>query len=169
MHAHHVQYLSSLLMWNQEARAPTAAHRASNAFMLLELSIGPQNVNEDPGCRLCARILTALGSLHHSMESGHLRLGLCVVYRPLLEELRQDVAAALTALSGLVLGTLSGVPCVSQSVYDTLPSNQGLIRCSRLIVIFSTRHHIRTSAEDNTCVGHAFFCVTRATMNFQGG
>ena len=60
-------------------------------------------------CRLCARILTALGSLHHSMESGHLRLGLCVVYRPLLEELRQDVAASLTALSGLVLGTLSGV------------------------------------------------------------
>ena len=59
-------------------------------------------------CRLCARILTALGSLHHIMESGHLRLGLCVVYRPLLEELRQDVAASLTALSGLVLGTLSG-------------------------------------------------------------
>ncbi|EIE25087.1 hypothetical protein COCSUDRAFT_65088 [Coccomyxa subellipsoidea C-169] len=57
--------------------------------------------------RLCARILTALGSLHHSMESGHLRLGLCVVYRPLLEELRQNVAASLTALSGLVLGTLS--------------------------------------------------------------
>lgn len=59
-------------------------------------------------CRLCSRILTALASLHHSMESGHLRLGLCVVYRPLLEELRQDVAASLTALSGLVLGSLAG-------------------------------------------------------------
>ncbi len=59
-------------------------------------------------CRLCSRILTALASLHHSMESGHLRLGLCVVYRPLLEELRQNVAASLTALSGLVLGSLAG-------------------------------------------------------------
>ncbi len=42
------------------------------------------------------------------MESGHLRLGLCVVHRALLEELRQDVAAAFTALSGLVLSSTTG-------------------------------------------------------------
>lgn len=75
-------------------------------------------------CRLCARILTALGSLHHSMESGHLRLGLCVVYRPLLEELRQNVAASLTALSGLVLGTLSGGaphPCSMEHMLGCCP------------------------------------------------
>jgi hypothetical protein len=42
------------------------------------------------------------------MESGHLRLGLCVAHRDLLEELRQEVAAAFTALSGLVLGGTDG-------------------------------------------------------------
>lgn len=59
--------------------------------------------------RMLARSLTALGSLQHSLESGHLRLGLCCQNRQLLEDLRQDTAAAFTALSGLVLGSTHGV------------------------------------------------------------
>jgi hypothetical protein len=57
---------------------------------------------------MLARTLTALSSLQHSLESGHLRLGLCSQNRQLLEDLRQDTAAAFTALSGLVLGCTHG-------------------------------------------------------------
>ena len=57
---------------------------------------------------MLARSLTALSSLQHSLESGHLRMGLCAPNRQLLEELRQDNAAAFTALSGLVLGSTPG-------------------------------------------------------------
>ena len=59
-------------------------------------------------CRLCGRSLTTLGSLHMYMEGGHMRMGLCVVHRKMIEELRQDIAAAFTCLSGLIINKESG-------------------------------------------------------------
>jgi hypothetical protein len=44
------------------------------------------------------------------MEGGHMRMGLCVVHRKLIEELRQDIAAAFTCLSGLIISKESGEP-----------------------------------------------------------
>ncbi len=44
------------------------------------------------------------------MEGGHMRMGLCVVHRTLIEELRQDIAAAFTCLSGLIINKESGEP-----------------------------------------------------------
>lgn len=61
-------------------------------------------------CRLCGRSLTTLGSLHMYMEGGHMRMGLCVVHRKMIEELRQDIAAAFTCLSGLIINKESGEP-----------------------------------------------------------
>ena len=59
-------------------------------------------------CRLCGRTLTTLGNLHMYMEGGHMRMGLCVIHKELIEELRQDIAAAFTCLSGLILRNESG-------------------------------------------------------------
>ena len=59
-------------------------------------------------CRLCGRTLTTLGNLHMYMEGGHMRMGLCVIHKQLIEELRQDIAAAFTCLSGLILRNESG-------------------------------------------------------------
>lgn len=47
-------------------------------------------------------------SLVHTLEGGTLRLRLCAKNGPLLEALRQDLAAALTALAGIVAGHGSG-------------------------------------------------------------
>ena len=37
-----------------------------------------------------------------------MRMGLCVIHKELIEELRQDIAAAFTCLSGLILRNESG-------------------------------------------------------------
>lgn len=37
-----------------------------------------------------------------------MRLGLCIIHKELIEELRQDIAAAFTCLSGLVLNGETG-------------------------------------------------------------
>ena len=75
--------------------------------------------------RMLARSLTALSSLQHSLESGHLRLGLCSQNRQLLEDLRQDTAAAFTALSGLVLGSTHGARLFMPPYPDRCGSTQG--------------------------------------------
>ena len=64
-------------------------------------------------CRLCGRTLTTLGNLHMYMEGGHMRMGLCVIHKELIEELRQDIAAAFTCLSGLILRNESGQEALS--------------------------------------------------------
>jgi len=61
-------------------------------------------------CRLCGRCLTTLGNLHMYMEGGHMRMGLCMIHKELIEELRQDIAAAFTCLSGLIINQESGQP-----------------------------------------------------------
>ena len=61
-------------------------------------------------CRLCGRCLTTLGSLHMYMEGGHMRMGLCMIHKKLIQELRQDIAAAFTCLSGLIINKESGRP-----------------------------------------------------------
>ena len=58
--------------------------------------------------RLCGRCLTTLGNLHMYMEGGHMRMGLCVIHKKLIQELRQDIAAAFTCLSGLIINKESG-------------------------------------------------------------
>jgi hypothetical protein len=58
--------------------------------------------------RAALRALTTLVSLVHTLEGGTLRLRLCAKNGPLLEALRQDLAAALTALAGIVAGHGSG-------------------------------------------------------------
>ena len=69
-------------------------------------------------CRLCGRSLTTLGSLHMYMEGGHMRMGLCVVHRKLIEELRQDIAAAFTCLSGLIINKESGEPSSGEILHS---------------------------------------------------
>lgn len=58
-------------------------------------------------CRAATRVLVQISSLLHSFESGTPRLGLCVRHRDLLEAVRQDIAAALTAMSGIIFNTAS--------------------------------------------------------------
>ena len=58
--------------------------------------------------RAALRALTALVALVHCLEDGTLRLRLCYKNQALLEALRQDVAAAFTALAGIVAGHASG-------------------------------------------------------------
>ena len=69
-------------------------------------------------CRLCGRSLTTLGSLHMYMEGGHMRMGLCVAHRKLIEELRQDIAAAFTCLSGLIIDKESGEPSSGETLHS---------------------------------------------------
>ena len=72
-------------------------------------SLSPGHLNRlAHACRLCGRTLTTLGNLHMYMEGGHMRMGLCVIHKELIEELRQDIAAAFTCLSGLILRNESG-------------------------------------------------------------
>ncbi|KAK9798618.1 hypothetical protein WJX73_010417 [Symbiochloris irregularis] len=52
--------------------------------------------------RAASRLLTALASLLHTFESGIMRLDMCLRYHDLLEDVRQDLASALTALSGMI-------------------------------------------------------------------
>lgn len=61
-----------------------------------------------PCDRAALRALTQLVALVHTLEDGTLRLRLCRQNQALLEDLRQDVAAAFTSLAGIVLGHGSG-------------------------------------------------------------
>ncbi|KAK9838506.1 hypothetical protein WJX81_003780 [Elliptochloris bilobata] len=54
--------------------------------------------------RAALRALTQMVALVHTLEDGTLRLRLCHQKHSLLEDLRQDVAAAFTALAGIVSG-----------------------------------------------------------------
>ena len=66
-------------------------------------------------------MLTQVTGLLHALESGTMRLELCMRYRDLLEDVRQDLAAALTALSGMIWASSSGdMPCCVQRMYAIL-------------------------------------------------
>ena len=65
---------------------------------------------ETPCGRAALRALTQLVALVHTLEDGTLRLRLCHQNQALLEDLRQEVAAAFTGLAGIVLGHGSGAP-----------------------------------------------------------
>ena len=81
--------------------------------------------------RAALRALTALVALVHCLEDGTLRLRLCYKNQALLEALRQDVAAAFTALAGIVAGHASGSPQSLLSLVtllQTLPSPSKALR-----------------------------------------
>ena len=65
-----------------------------------------------PCGRAALRALTQLVALVHTLEDGTLRLRLCHQNQALLEDLRQEVAAAFTGLAGIVLGHGSGAPAL---------------------------------------------------------
>ena len=48
-----------------------------------------------------------------------MRMGLCVAHRKLIEELRQDIAAAFTCLSGLIIDKESGGPSSGEILHST--------------------------------------------------
>ena len=60
-------------------------------------------------CRAASRILSQLTVLLHAYETGTLRVRLCWRHLEQLQGVQTSTAAALTALSGLVYKTVSGV------------------------------------------------------------
>ena len=121
-----------------------------------------------PFGRAALRALTQLVALVHTLEDGTLRLRLCHQNQALLEDLRQEVAAAFTGLAGIVLGRCSGAPALrafrvgAAGNLDLCPSQTLLAHRCQASISISQNCHAMPASQTFSCLSLSKQCGVRA-------